>query len=56
MLIIEWIYREKEFVLQDIQKVKAFNKQFVRIVCYIIFLFIILALRGGAVEFIYFQF
>ena len=56
LLVIEWFGRTKEFALQDIQKIRVFKKRFVRVILYAIFLFVIFALRGGAVDFIYFQF
>ena len=56
MLVMEWLGRDKEFALQDIQRYKIFSKRFVRVMLYAIFLFVILAMRGGAVDFIYFQF
>ena len=56
MLLIEWLGRDKEYALQDIQKNKLFRNRFVRVVLYASFLFVTFALRGGAVDFIYFQF
>ena len=56
MLVIEWFRRDKDYALQDIHKIKIFNLGIVRVILYGIFLFAILALRGGAVDFIYFQF
>ena len=56
MLAIEWFGRDKDYALQDIHKIKIFNNKIVRVILYGVFLFAILALRGGAVDFIYFQF
>ena len=56
MFSLEWFRRDQEFALQDIQNLYLFRKRYVRYITYAIFLFIILALRGGSVDFIYFQF
>ena len=56
MIVIEWLGRNKEFALQDIQDIRIFKNGCVRAVCYAICLFVMLALRGGAVDFIYYQF
>ena len=56
MFSLEWFRRDQEFALQDIQNLYLFRKRFVRYITYAFFLFVILALRGGSVDFIYFQF
>ena len=56
MLVCEWLSRDKEHTLEDIQNVKIFRSRITRVILYGIFLFAIFALRGGAVDFIYFQF
>lgn len=56
MLVCEWFSRDKEHTLQDIQNIRIFRSRMVRVILYGVFLFVIVALRGGAVDFIYFQF
>ncbi len=56
MLVCEWLSRDKEHTLKNIQNVGIFRSRIVRVIIYGIFLFAIIALRGGAVDFIYFQF
>jgi D-alanyl-lipoteichoic acid acyltransferase DltB (MBOAT superfamily) len=56
MMVVEWSGREKEFALCEIQKTKVFSNRFIRVILYAVFLFVTFALRGGSVEFIYFQF
>ena len=56
MLSIEWLSRNNEHALQNIECHKILNNTFVRVVLYALSLFLILAFRGGTVEFIYFQF
>lgn len=56
MLVVEWMGREKEYALKDIQNARIFNNRYVRIISYVVCLFLIFAFRGGAVDFIYFQF
>ncbi len=56
MLVCEWLSRDKEHTLQNIQNIRIFNSRMVRVILYGVFFFVILALRGGAVDFIYFQF
>lgn len=53
---VEWIQRDKQHALQDIQKYKLFANRYVRLVLYALFAFATLAMRGGAKDFIYFQF
>ena len=53
---IEWLNRRNEFVFQNIQHIPLFRNTYVRIVLFALLLFISFALRGGAVDFIYFQF
>ena len=56
MVIVEWLNRRKDFVFQNIQHSAILRNRYLRIALYAVFLFIVLALRGGAVDFIYFQF
>lgn len=53
---VEWNSRNKEFALHNIHEEWLFRRKWIRIISFGIFLFIILASRGGAVEFLYFQF
>ena len=53
---VEWFQRDKQHALQDIQKYKLFANRYVRLVLYALFAFATSAMRGGAKEFIYFQF
>lgn len=54
--VVEWLQRDKSHGLQDIQKYWLFRNRYVRIIFFALFLFAIFAMRGGAVDFIYFQF
>ena len=54
--VLEWIYRKKDFVWQDIQYNKLFRRTYVCVILYALFFFFTIAMRGGAVDFIYFQF
>lgn len=54
--VLEWIYRKKEFVLQNVQHVNLLKNVYIRVVLFAIALFFIIAERGGGKEFIYFQF
>ena len=56
MLVCEWLSRDKEHTLQNLQNIRIFRSRIVRVILYGVFFFVILALRGGAVDFIYFQF
>ena len=56
MLVCEWLSRDKEHTLQNLQNIRIFRSRMVRAILYGVFFFVILALRGGAVDFIYFQF
>ena len=56
MVTIEWLGRNREYPLQDISNVPFFRHQTVRVIGYALALLAILALRGGKVVFIYFQF
>ena len=56
MLVIEWLGRNREFALHNLQEIRLFRNRWVRISIYGICLFLVLALRGGSVDFIYFQF
>ncbi len=56
MLVCEWLSRDKEHALQNLQNIRIFRSRIVRVILYGVFFFVILALRGGAVDFIYFQF
>ncbi len=56
MLVCEWLSRDKEHTLQNLQNIRFFSSRMVRVILYGVFFFVILALRGGAVDFIYFQF
>ena len=56
MLVIEWFGKNREFALHNLQEIYIFRNRWVRISAYGICLFLVLALRGGSVDFIYFQF
>lgn len=56
ILCVEWIWRNKSFALSDIQSIPAFRNRYVRIVLYAFLLLLTFMFRGGAVDFIYFQF
>lgn len=56
MLCVEWMSRDKVYALQDIQDKKMLRFRVVRVILYAIILFMIIAFRGGATDFIYFQF
>lgn len=56
MLVCDWLSRDKEHTLQNLQNIRIFRSRMVRVILYGVFFLVILALRGGAVDFIYFQF
>ena len=56
MLMLEWSSRNHEYPMQYMEKCKFFSSEYVRVIFYAILFFMVLALRGGTVEFIYFQF
>lgn len=56
MLILEWCSRNHEFPMQNLEKYSVFSSKYIRIIFYALLFFVVLAMRGGTVEFIYFQF
>lgn len=56
LLIVEWLDRNSDSPLYNLRKIYVFQNKYSRIVTYVLFLFLSLAMRGGAVDFIYFQF
>ena len=56
MIFIEWISRNKNYVLEDIEAIMIFKNRWVRVLSYALILLIMLYCRGDIVEFIYFQF
>jgi hypothetical protein len=56
MIFIEWISRNKNYVLEDIEAIMIFKNRWVRVLSYSLILLIMLYCRGDIVEFIYFQF
>lgn len=56
MTIVEWFERQSETPLQRILALGAFRNKFVRIMVLALFFFLSLMFRGGAADFIYFQF
>ena len=56
LLIVEWLGRNNEYALANVPTIKFFQNNALRAILYAFALFVILAFRGGAVDFIYFQF
>ena len=56
MISVEWFGRNGEYALHELLNNKLFRNGLLRAVLYGVSLFLILAFRGGAVAFIYFQF
>ena len=56
MLMFEWLSSDHDYPFRQVEKYKLLKNKYIRVVFYALALFTILALRGGTVEFIYFQF
>lgn len=54
MIIVEWFGRDNEHALSGVQRI--IPNSFARTILYVLALFIVFVFRGGAVDFIYFQF
>ena len=56
MIIVEWLGRNKEYALQNIEDISLFKHRYVRYLAFALAFTFIILFRGGYQTFIYFQF